>query len=292
MKKDIEVIEASSISDRIAYIKIRKCSKWGMRSEEMRKVFYRLEKKKSEMVIINCYAPHMGLVQKNPEIAKKFYKELREVKEKFRGQDVLIVGDFNAKLGSKESDGGPVGSHARGIRNENGDSLYLFLADHQMIAANTFFKHKASHITTWEGAHNNKKIYNQIDYILIPANRKKSMINARSHIVHEVDTDHRLVTAVLFRKNDYERKKQPPKTRKECSDKILGELKLKKRNLRERQTQSRKPLDESAKKARNRLNNAIKKRKAFLIINDLITEAKELMNAKDNALVARAIKRP
>ena len=130
-----------------------------------------------------------------------------------------------------------------------------------MIAANTFFKHKASHITTWEGAHNNKKIYNQIDYILIPANRKKSMINARSHIVHEVDTDQRLVTAVLFWKNGYERKKQPPKTRKECSDKILGELKLKKRNLRERQTQSRKPLDESAKKARNRLNNAIKKKK-------------------------------
>ena len=125
VKKDIEVIEASSISDRIAYIKIRKCSKWGMKSEELRKVFYRLEKK-SEMVIINCYAPHMGLMQKNPEIAEKFYKELREVKEKFRGQDVLIVGDFNAKLGSKKSDGGPVGSHARGIRNENGDSLYFF----------------------------------------------------------------------------------------------------------------------------------------------------------------------
>ena len=114
------------------------------------------------------------------------------------------------------------------------------------------------------------------------------MINARSHIVHEVDTDHRLVTAV--RKNDYDRKKKTPKTRKECSHKILGELKLKKRNLRERQTQSRKPLDESAKKARNRLNNAITKRKAFLIIKDMITEAKDLMKAKDNALAAKAKK--
>ena len=69
VKKDIEVIEASSISDRRAYIKIRKCSKWGIKSEEKRKVFYRLEKK-SKMVIIKCYAPHMGLVQKNPMIAE------------------------------------------------------------------------------------------------------------------------------------------------------------------------------------------------------------------------------
>ena len=66
----------------------------------------------------------MGLVHKNPEIAEKFYKELREVMEKFRGQDVLIFGDFG---GSKELDGGPVGSHARGIRNEKDDSQYLLM---------------------------------------------------------------------------------------------------------------------------------------------------------------------
>ena len=76
-----------------------------MKSEETRKVSYRLAKKKSEMVIFNCYAPHMGLVQKNPKIAEKFYKELRDIKEKFHGQDVLIVEDFSAKLGSKETDG-------------------------------------------------------------------------------------------------------------------------------------------------------------------------------------------
>ena len=61
-------------------------------------------------------------------------------------------------------------------------------------------------------------------------------------------------------------------------------------NLRGKQTQNRKPLDNSTKTARNRLDNVIKKRKTFLIIKDMITEA-SLMNAKDNALEARAIRR-
>ena len=80
---------------------------------------------------------------------------------------MIITGDFNAKLGCKDFIGGPIGSFARGIRNANGDLRFDFLAKHKLLAANTFFKHKACQITTWEGYLRGKKVFNQLDYIII-----------------------------------------------------------------------------------------------------------------------------
>ena len=124
-----------------------------------------------------------------------------------RTRDLIIAGDFNAKLGSHEFKAGPVGSHARGIRNTNGDHLFEFLDSSNYIASNTFFKHRACHITTWQGEVNKKRVYNQIDYILLPFHRKQSMINARSYHSFKVESDHHLVVTTLFRQHDYERSK-------------------------------------------------------------------------------------
>ena len=63
----------------------------------------------------------------------------------------MIAGDFHAKVGRKKlSDGESIGEHSRGIRNVNGQALLEFCSKMKLIVANTFFKHKASHITTWE----------------------------------------------------------------------------------------------------------------------------------------------
>ena len=90
----------------------------------------------------------MGLTMKDPLLGKKFYAESVKTYKSFAGQDVIITGDFNSKIGCKDFIGGPIGSFARGIRNANGDLLFDFLAKHKILAANTFFKHKACQITT------------------------------------------------------------------------------------------------------------------------------------------------
>ena len=39
---------------------------------------YQVEKQKTKLTVINCYAPHMGLTAKDPELGKKFYAELEK----------------------------------------------------------------------------------------------------------------------------------------------------------------------------------------------------------------------
>ena len=62
----------------------------------------------------------------------------------------------------------------------------------KLIVANTFFKHKASHVTTWESKRNNVTIYNQIDYVITRGGRRWSLEDARSYKAMEISTDHRL----------------------------------------------------------------------------------------------------
>ena len=88
---------------------------------------------------------------------------MKSTEKKFKGHDCVILGDSNAKLGPNESDDS-AGSHVRGRRNENGDFLHEFMLNQGYIASNTFFKHKASHITTFEMKQNDTRIFNQIDW--------------------------------------------------------------------------------------------------------------------------------
>ena len=105
----------------------------------------------------------------------------------------MITGYFNAKLG-KQASMEAIGAHARGTRYKNGEYLQHFLCKNKLIAPNTFFKHRACHITTWEGW-----ITINIDYILLRISRKQSIPNARSYNVFRVESDHRLVITTLRR---------------------------------------------------------------------------------------------
>ena len=140
---------------------------------------------------MNVHAPHMGYNEWDTE---QFYEELENTTAKFRGYDLMIAGDFNAKVGRKKlNDGESVGEHSRGIRNVNGQALLEFCSKMELIVANTFFKHKASHITTWESKKNNVTIYNQIEYMITRGGRLWSLEDARSCRAREISTDHRLV---------------------------------------------------------------------------------------------------
>ena len=123
---------------------------------------------------------------------------------KFKGLDVLVVGNFNAKLGKQDlqDDVRCVGSHSLGRGNDNGNSLHEFKLRHNLMASNTFFKHRACQITTFEMEMKGRKIFNQIDYILVRNARKHSLIIARSYINNQVNTDHRLVITQMHAKID------------------------------------------------------------------------------------------
>ena len=116
-------------------------------------------------------------------------------------RDAIILSDFNAKLGRESHMDNAVDSHARRRRNENGDYLHDLFSKNWYLTSNTFLKHKDSHKTNFEQKRDKFAIYNQIDYILIRQPRKYSMINARSYINNQIDTNRRLVITNLWTKS-------------------------------------------------------------------------------------------
>ena len=66
---------------------------------------------------------HIWVLPRKITIAQQFHEDLDMAFQNFSGQDVIKLGDFNAKLGKKDFLSGPIGSHARDIRNENGELL-------------------------------------------------------------------------------------------------------------------------------------------------------------------------
>ena len=192
VKNDLNYRIVDDKSKRICVIEIEKKSEFASKiMHELKAKFFKINKKKNTLIVVNVHAPHMGYNESDTE---QFYEELENTTAKFRGYDLLIAGDFNAKVGRKKlNDGKSIGEHSRGIRNVNGQALLEFCSKMKLIVTNTFFKHKASHITTWEIKRNNVTIYNQIDYVITRGGRRWSLKDARSYRAMEISTGHRLV---------------------------------------------------------------------------------------------------
>ena len=101
---------------------------------------------------------------------------------------------------------------------------------HDLFISNSAFQHPARHISTWEFTRevNNKviHIYNQLDYIVCPGNRKKVLIVARSYGGMQVNSNHRIVVCRL-RIEPFElfwKAKSTNKTPFNCSTLIRDEI--------------------------------------------------------------------
>ena len=116
---------------------------------------------------------------------------------------MIIAGDMNSKIGKAKKDEECCGNYSRGERNRSGSQLIDFCNIQDLFITNSAFPHPARHITTWENQRIIKKnghqkvitTYNQIDYIIIPKNRKHILKDARSYKGTLVTSDHRLVVS-------------------------------------------------------------------------------------------------
>ena len=154
--------------------------------------------------VINVYAPTSPVSKDRPEIRDKFYQDLQDTITKQKGDTILIAGDLNSKVGSKQDEVETcLGSFSKGKQNENGEELVRFCLDKSLFISNSAFKHKSAHITTWTGQWTDKNtgktfpIYNQIDFILVPNWLKQNLINSRTYSGILATTDHRLLIKTL-----------------------------------------------------------------------------------------------
>ena len=78
-----------------------------------------------------------------------FYEDLQDLLELTPKKDVLlIIGDWNAKVGSQETPG-VTGKFGLGIRNEVGQRLVEFCQENTLVIANTLFQQHRRRLSAW-----------------------------------------------------------------------------------------------------------------------------------------------
>ena len=65
--------------------------------------------------------------------------KIQDLLELTHKKDVLITGDWNAKVGSQETPG-VTGKFGLGVQNEAGQRLTKFYKENTLVIANTFFQ--------------------------------------------------------------------------------------------------------------------------------------------------------
>ena len=143
-------------------------------------IFVHFEGKPFTMTVIQDYAPTSNAEETEVEW---FYEDL---------QELLELGDWNAKVGSQETPG-ITGKFGLGIQNEAGQRLIEFCQENALVIANTLFQQHKRRLYTWtspDGQHRN-----QIDYILCSKRWRSSIQSTKTRPGADCGSDHELLIA-------------------------------------------------------------------------------------------------
>ena len=144
--------------------------------------------------IVQGYAPTNDA---EPEEKAAFYDTLQSTIDKIPKKDlVIIIGDFNAKIGSDNTGREQVmGRHGEGEINENGELFVDMCAFNSMVIGGSIFPDKRIHKVTWVSPDHFTE--NQIDHICINKRYRRSVQDVRVYRGADVASDHHLVVATL-----------------------------------------------------------------------------------------------
>ena len=150
----------------------------------------RFDSKYCKTTIIQIYAPTND---KDDDVKEEFYNSLnREIRNTPKHDMLLVIGDFNAKVG-QDRHGFEVAMGHEGIgdRNENGSRLLECCVNNELVVTGTIFQHKNIYKHTWNSPDGKTK--NMIDHILVNRKWLKSVKDTRSFRGADVGSDHNLV---------------------------------------------------------------------------------------------------
>ncbi|XP_046846769.1 uncharacterized protein LOC124440415 [Xenia sp. Carnegie-2017] len=143
--------------------------------------------------LISAYAPTM----KNPEDVKdRFYEDLDTMLSSVRSTDKLILlGDFNARVGRDSAWDGVIGKSGVGKCNSNGLRLLELCSSHGLLLTNTIFRLSNRNKTSW--MHPRSKHWHLIDYIIVRKKDRQDVRITKAMCGAECWTDHRLIISKM-----------------------------------------------------------------------------------------------
>lgn len=99
------------------------------------------------------------------EVILAFYKNLRPILTKiYQADKILLLGDFNARVGQDHNTRNSLGKYGLGKMNSNGLLLLDLCALFNLVICNYFFNLKESHKVTW--IHHRFKYGHILDYVI------------------------------------------------------------------------------------------------------------------------------
>ena len=130
---------------------------------------------------------------KKLKLNEDLHEDLQDLLELTPKKDVLlIIGDWNAKLGSQETLG-VTDKFGLGVRNEAGQRLIEFCEENALVIANTLFQQHKRRLYTWTSPDVQHR--NQTDYILCSQRWRSSIQSAKTRPGADCGSDHELLIA-------------------------------------------------------------------------------------------------
>ena len=125
-----------------------------------------------------------------------FYEQLRAVLRNISpGDKILLLGDFNARVGRDCETWSVIGNHGLGNANDNGLLLLQLCAEFGLIVTNTLFQQNDIYKGTW--MHPRSKHWHMIDYVIIRKRDRADVLLTRVCRSSECWTDHLLVRSKI-----------------------------------------------------------------------------------------------
>ena len=145
------------------------------------------------VTLVSVYAPTMA-ASDNEKLS--FYQSLKGILRNIPMADkIIVLGDFNARVGRDHETWSGLGRHGVGGHNSNGLLLLQLCEELGLCITNTMFQQKNKYKTTW--MHPGSKQWHLLDYILVRRRDIREVCKVRVLRGAECWTDHRLVRAKL-----------------------------------------------------------------------------------------------
>ena len=131
------------------------------------------------------------------DVKEEFYQLLQGEVNKVKNRDMVIVmGDFNAKVGSTNSGYETVmGRPGVGTMNENGERFANCCLANDLVFGGTVFPHRLRHKITWMSP--DAVTENQIDHLCVCRKFRRSLLDVRVKRGADAASDHHLLTAKI-----------------------------------------------------------------------------------------------
>ena len=167
---------------------IYKTSDFNFVSERLLEVNVQFKTKNIKMIV--AYGPNEDAAKEDRD---NFFEQLQRILDGTKpNQDIMILGDLNARVGNNhENYFGVIGKEGENSITPNGEMLLDFCIRNNLKIANTFFIHKNIHKWTRVSEERNEKSI--IDYIIVSNNLFYNTNDVRVKRGAEIYSDHFLV---------------------------------------------------------------------------------------------------